>query len=180
MFKAFKYSILAGVALALVGCGTKIEVLPTIEETSKDQHIIYAKFDSNKTYMKKYLPSNVVIKDDAPISVEYSFANNATKSSVNDTNWAKLGDVFIGPLGFLIGGSVTAGQKSLYLGAQLKFFNQTNEIVFASLCKIAKSESGFSSSNLTELRGQCIPKIQQNLKDQINLKFNKGDFNVFK
>lgn len=180
MFKVFKYSIFAGVFLTLAGCGTKIEILPEIVESSKNQHIIYAKFDSNKTYMKKYLPSNVIIKDDAPISVEYSFVNNTTKSSINDTNWAQFGNTFIGPLGFLIGGSVTAGQKSLYLGAQLKFYNKANEIILASLCKIAKSESGFSSSNLTELREQCIPRIQQNLNDQINLKFSKGDFDVFK
>ena len=82
MFKFFKCFILAEVALVLVGCGAKIEVLPTIADVNKDQHIIYAKFDSNKTYMKKYLPSNIVITDDSPISVEYSFTNNVTVSNM--------------------------------------------------------------------------------------------------
>lgn len=172
MFKVFKYSIFAGVFLTLVGCGTKIEILPKIVESSKDQHIIYAKFDSNKTYMKKYLPSNVIIKDDAPISVEYSFANNATNSDIG-------GDAIniILPLGLF---GIPTNSKSLQMGARLRFFNKDNELVLNSICSIDKPKNIYSGTNLTKLRKLCIPEIKQNLQNQINLKFNKGEFNAFK
>ena len=70
MFKFFNCFILTVIILALTGC-TKatVKVTPSIEKQSFNEQIIYAKFDSNKTYMKKYLPSNVIIKDDAPINV---------------------------------------------------------------------------------------------------------------
>ena len=172
MFKVFKYSIFAGVFLTLAGCGTKIEILPEIVETSKDQHIIYAKFDSNKTYMKKYLPSNVIIKDDAPISVEYSFANNATNSDIG-------GDAIniILPLGLF---GIPTNSKSLQMGARLKFFNRNFNLVLNSICSINKPKNIYSGTNLTKLRKLCIPEIKQNLQNQINLKFNKGEFNAFK
>lgn len=172
MFKVIKYSIFAGVFLTLVGCGTKIEILPEIVESSKDQHIIYAKFDSNKTYMKKYLPSNVIIKDDAPISVEYSFANNATNSDIG-------GDAIniILPLGLF---GIPTNSKSLQMGARLKFFNRNFNLVLNSICSINKPKNIYSGTNLTKLRKLCIPEIKQNLQNQINLKFNKGEFNAFK
>lgn len=172
MFKVFKYSIFAGVFLTLAECGTKIEILPEIVETSKDQHIIYAKFDSNKTYMKKYLPSNVIIKDDAPISVEYSFANNTTNSDIG-------GDTIniILPLGLF---GIPTNSKSLQMGARLKFFNRNFNLVLNSICSINKPKNIYSGTNLTKLRKLCIPEIKQNLQNQINLKFNKGEFNAFK
>ena len=172
MFKVFKYSIFAGVFLTLAGCGTKIEILPEIVKSSKDQHIIYAKFDSNKTYMKKYLPSNVIIKDDAPISVEYSFANNATNSDIG-------GDAIniILPLGLF---GIPTNSKSLQMGARLKFFNRNFNLVLNSICSINKPKNIYSGTNLTKLRKLCIPEIKQNLQNQINLKFNKGEFNAFK
>lgn len=172
MFKVIKYSIFAGVFLTLAGCGTKIEILPEIVESSKDQHIIYAKFDSNKTYMKKYLPSNVIIKDDALISVEYSFANNATNSDIG-------GDAIniILPLGLF---GIPTNSKSLQMGARLKFFNRNFNLVLNSICSINKPKNIYSGTNLTKLRKLCIPEIKQNLQNQINLKFNKGEFNAFK
>lgn len=172
MFKVIKYSIFTGVFLTLVGCGAKIEILPEIVESSKDQHIIYAKFDSNKTYMKKYLPSNVIIKDDAPISVEYSFANNSTNSDIG-------GDAIniILPLGLF---GIPTNSKSLQMGARLRFFNNDNELVLNSICSIDKPKNIYSGTNLTKLRKLCIPEIKQNLQNQINLKFNKGEFNAFK
>lgn len=172
MFKVIKYSIFAGVFLTLAGCGTKIEILPEIVESSKDQHIIYAKFDSNKTYMKKYLPSNVIIKDDAPISVEYSFANNATNSDIG-------GDAIniILPLGLF---GIPTNSKSLQMGARLKFFNRNFNLALNSICSINKPKNIYSGTNLTKLRKLCIPEIKQNLQNQINLKFNKGEFNAFK
>lgn len=172
MFKVIKYSIFAGVFLTLAGCGTKIEILPEIVESSKDQHIIYAKFDSNKTYMKKYLPSNVIIKDDAPISVEYSFANNTTNSDIG-------GDAIniILPLGLF---GIPTNSKSLQMGARLKFFNRNFNLVLNSICSINKPKNIYSGTNLTKLRKLCIPEIKQNLQNQINLKFNKGEFNAFK
>lgn len=172
MFKVFKYSIFTGVFLTLAGCGTKIEILPEIVESSKDQHIIYAKFDSNKTYMKKYLPSNVIIKDDAPISVEYSFANNTTNSDIG-------GDAIniILPLGLF---GIPTNSKSLQMGARLKFFNRNFNLVLNSICSINKPKNIYSGTNLTKLRKLCIPEIKQNLQNQINLKFNKGEFNAFK
>jgi hypothetical protein len=172
MFKVIKYSIFTGVFLTLVGCGTKIEILPEIVEYSKDQHIIYAKFDSNKTYMKKYLPSNVIIKDDAPINVEYSFVNNATNYDIG-------GDAIniILPLGLF---GIPTNSKSLQMGARLRFFNKDNELVLNSICSIDKPKNIYSGTNLTKLRKLCIPEIKQNLQNQINLKFNKGEFNAFK
>ena len=156
MFKVIKYSIFVGVFLTLAGCGTKIEILPEIVETSKDQHIIYAKFDSNKTYMKKYLPSNVIIKDDAPISVEYNFTNIKT-------------------------GNITIEHNlTLEMKADLKFFNNNKEINITSFCNTYKHASVFSYSNYTKFRKVCIPEIQKNLQKQINIKFEKGEFNVFK
>lgn len=158
--------------MTLAGCGTKIEILPEIVESSKDQHIIYAKFDSNKTYMKKYLPSNVIIKDDALISVEYSFANNATNSDIG-------GDAIniILPLGLF---GIPTNSKSLQMGARLKFFNRNFNLVLNSICSINKPKNIYSGTNLTKLRKLCIPEIKQNLQNQINLKFNKGEFNAFK
>ena len=119
MFKFFKCFILAEVALVLVGCGAKIEVLPTIADVNKDQHIIYAKFDSNKTYMKKYLPSNIVITDDSPISVEYSFTNNVTVSNTG-------GDAIniILPIGLF---GIPTNNKTLQMEARLRFFDKDKQ-----------------------------------------------------
>lgn len=174
MFKAFKYSILAGVALALVGC-TKatVEVVPNIEKQSFNKNIIYAKFDSNKTYMKKYLPSNVVITDDAPISVEYYFANNAAQAGTEMDFAHQLFNPFA-----IFGASV--GNKTLQLGASLRFFNQNERLVVTALCNSNQDRNVFSQGSLTKLRKLCIPEIQKNLEQQINLKFEKGEFNVFK
>ena len=168
MFKFFKCFILAEVALVLVGCGAKIEVLPTIADVNKDQHIIYAKFDSNKTYMKKYLPSNIVITDDSPISVEYSFTNNVTVSNMG-------GDAIniILPIGLF---GIPTNNKTLQMEARLRFFDKDKELVLNSICSI----NIYSRTNLTKLRKLCIPEITQNLQNQINLKFNKGEFNAFK
>ena len=172
MFKFFKCFILAEVALVLVGCGAKIEVLPTIADVNKDQHIIYAKFDSNKTYMKKYLPSNIVITDDSPISVEYSFTHNVTVSNMG-------GDAIniILPIGLF---GIPTNNKTLQMEARLRFFDKDKELVLNSICSINKPKNIYSRTNLTKLRKLCIPEITQNLQNQINLKFNKGEFNAFK
>ena len=174
MFKVIKYSIFAGVFLVLTGC-TKatVKVTPSIEKKSFNEQIIYAKFDSNKTYMKKYLPSNIIIKDDAPISVEYYFVNNVAQASAEMDFAHQLFNPFA-----IFGASI--GDKTLQLGASLRFFNENKQLVIAALCNSNQDRNVFSQGNLTKLRKLCIPEIQKNLQQQINIKFEKGEFNVFK
>ncbi len=174
MFKFFNCFILTIIILALTGCTkTTVKVTPSIEKQSFNEQIIYAKFDSNKTYMKKYLPNNIIVKDDAPINVEYYFVNNVAQASAEMDFAHQLFNPFA-----IFGASI--GDKTLQLGASLRFFNENGQLVITTLCNSNQDRNVFSQGNLTKLRKLCIPEIQKNLQQQINIKFEKGEFNVFK
>ena len=75
---------------------------------------------------------------------------------------------------------IPTNNKTLQMEARLRFFDKDKELVLNSICSINKPKNIYSRTNLTKLRKLCIPEITQNLQNQINLKFNKGEFNAFK
>ena len=154
------------------GCASKVEILPKISENKVQNYEIHASFDNNKTYMRKYLPANVIVQNDAPLFVDYHFIDNV----MNGDTKADVLHLY-NPL-TIIGFPV--GSNSLQIGANLRFFNNSDEIKFSAVCVAKQARNLFSNANTTELRKKCIPQLQKNLQMQINQKFKQGEFNVFK
>ena len=154
----------------LAGCGTKTQIAPNLENSATNSHQIRAKFVSQKEYMKKYLPQNITLDENAEISVIYEFADNSKSSS-----WD--GASLFNPLIFF---GFPSGNNNLTIVGNLKFFNDKNEIKFSSACIASKSRSLFSNADFTALRKTCATQLAKNLEKQINLSFEKGEFNAFK
>ena len=120
--------------------------------------------------MKKYLPENINLDENSTISLIYSFSDNS-----------KVGDGVDGlnlfnPL-VLVGFPLSS--SNLSISANMKFFNENNELNFSSVCVSKHTRTLFSNTNLTELRKMCIKELKENLRKQINISINKGEFNVF-
>ena len=161
------FGLCAGVLFS--GCGTKTQIAPNLENFVTNSHRIYAKFASQKDYMKKYLPKNISLNENAKISVIYEFADNAKSSSWDEAN-------LFNPLA-LVG--FPSGNNNLTIAGNLKFYNDKTELKFSSVCVASKSRSLFSDADFTELRKIRAQQLAENLEKQINLSFEKGEFDVF-
>ena len=94
--------------------------------------------------MRKYLPANVIVQNDAPLFVDYHFIDNV----MNGDTKADVLHLY-NPL-TIIGFPV--GSNSLQIGANLRFFNNSDEIKFSAVCVAKQARNLFSNANTTELR----------------------------
>ena len=165
-----KYALVILALYFCISCSQIQQVLPRVENEQIENKIIKVKFASQKEYMKKYLPENINLDENSTISLIYSFSDNS-----------KVGDGVDGlnlfnPL-VLVGFPLSS--SNLSISANMKFFNENNELNFSSVCVSKHTRTLFSNTNLTELRKMCIKELKENLRKQINISINKGEFNVF-
>lgn len=158
------------ISLVFISCSQIEQILPKIPDEQVENTPIKVKFTSPKTYMKKYLPENIVLDENSSISLIYEFSDNSKVGSGLD------GLNIFNPLvlvGFPLSGN------SLTISANMKFFKDEKEINFSSVCVSKHTRTLFSNTNLTELRKMCAKELKENLQKQINISINKGEFNVF-
>lgn len=162
------FTLSPSLSLLLGGCGNSTNITPKISSFAV-QHEIYALPANTQKYMLKYLPSNLKIGGKIKFTYAFSYLDQSSSTSLDAIN-------LFNPL--ILVGFPMSNDKFSMIG-NLRFFDEMHKINFSCVCISASTRNLFNNTDMTELRGECIKKIRENLAAQINQSYEKGEFDVF-